>query len=30
MSKGDTMVEFSSPPIPEQHIKELEKQLEDA
>ncbi|EMC2461228.1 transposase, partial [Vibrio alginolyticus] len=30
MSKGDSMTEFNSPPTPEQRIKELEKQLEDA
>ncbi|NMS47597.1 hypothetical protein HKB15_25395 [Vibrio parahaemolyticus] len=30
MSKGDSMAEFNSPPTPEQRIKELEKQLEDA
>ncbi|MDF4696838.1 IS3 family transposase, partial [Vibrio parahaemolyticus] len=30
MSKGGSMAEFNSPPTPEQRIKELEKQLEDA
>ncbi|WP_438454084.1 IS3 family transposase [Vibrio alginolyticus] len=30
MSKGDSMAEFNLPPTPEQRIKELEKQLEDA
>lgn len=30
MTKGGHMAEFNSPPTPEQRIKELEKQLEDA